>query len=1126
MKILYKNSMMWLIPGSEIASAIQGACKEVRAFYQEHSSGVTPDATYQVDSYFQGAMINFSLWEKSHYRALVNCCTDDPDAKFADVHPQLTSCTPRQEQALANFFKLVFILMWSRRQVILPLSMRAVSHLDSVLEKVIALGGAPALQQIRKNMNHDKLYASKHDRHFDKSAYTRWTKLLLSGQVYCSDDLTREYCVAVYKDSIGRKKPLGQYRVLQFLYFLAGDNVAARGMVEEVVAEVRREIDDVNRIARENRKKPAKKTAADIAFDEGVEYGNGVKPVDLDALFTRCVKSYMLKPVFDMQEGGAKFYARLPEKVRVFCAGVDATFRSFVKSKRLQSEKTQIFLLNLQLAYLSTYLPNFFLARDGDLRDYPASFNDYDCVLYFTREANFVDGVLVYEKEPPMTFLKFLECYARFNDWGNESWYSRVLCADEFCDWVQEHRFTIPNADRFTNNFSSACYPPVRRRSGTVKRPIPRAYFGAFVSMLYSMEYLVMHLNMMADGQMPGVIQGALYQPSLAELQESSEWESMWGRGEARVTVIDQSKLNYCPIFYCDGKIHKFEFLPRFYRTIDYEIGGEVVPRIVPNHVRLTQLMCETGLRQKHLIWLDKDRYDCMLDRSSGSQLSPLFVSSDKSHGEWTAIVARPVMAILDRQRKWYGQCSAQNYSEPLWYGNKESSKFGKFKPLFRMPLEGQNSWASYRYYPVMLSILQCFIHNQLKDLKVPDLVFVRRRNGGGEIPIVYTDEFFAGITVDSMVSDYTPHGLRAGFVSEAVRFLPAWVVGQYMTGQSEPHVWYYSVFEEDDLPNHQKLLANYLLKNTEKLNDAEAPELAAAVIKLNARLAADIKTDPAQAIKTHGLISLIGVKEDQSGIEILRARKDTVFAYNPTHICPFNNRCPKEILELLGAGRPCDMCHYAIRGVCHLPAISAEKDKCKELMAEVLRKLKHYRSLKRTAADRQVIETLSEDHDRYAREAFAYEAVEQQLYQMALNGQANKLFVPRKDDLLTHFKRVELTGGEHLVKRLIDVQNFPDASSADLDTKFAYLRAMLLMKQGDLDSVLNISEHPPGVALASQIGSMVNSQALDVMDVFKISQAAAKPPVPVKPDLLITNRIGHSQVEKHDAEPEKGHVR
>jgi len=112
------------------------------------------------------------------------------------------------------------------------------------------------------------------------------------------------------------------------------------------------------------------------------------------------------------------------------------------------------------------------------------------------------------------------------------------------------------------------------------------------------------------------------------------------------------------------------------------------------------------------------------------------------------------------------------------------------------------------------------------------------------------------------------------------------------------------------------------------------------------------------------------------------------------------------------------------------------------------------------------------------------------------------------------------------LVKRLIDVQNFPDASSADLDTKFAYLRAMLLMKQGDLDSVLNISEHPPGVALASQIGSMVNSQALDVMDVFKISQAAAKPPVPVKPDLLITNRIGHSQVEKHDAEPEKGHVR
>ncbi|MGJ7547662.1 hypothetical protein [Pseudomonas alloputida] len=1126
MKMICKNSLKWLIPTSQIGAAVQDAYRIVREFYREHSTGVIPNSTYQINSFFKRAIIKFSGWGRGNFNALVNCCTDDPDARFADVHQDLNFATPRQEEALSNFFKMVFVLMWSRRQVVLPLSMRSVTNQDEIFEKVIDLGGAPVLKELRSLLHYDEQHATKHDRDLNKRAYTRWTKLLLSGQVYSSADLTREYCVAVYKDSLGRKKPLAQYRVLQFLYFLAGEDLAARQMVEEAVAEVRSDNDAVIKVAREKRKKPKVLSAAEIAFNAGIKYGNGVTTVELDELFAHCVKPYMLKSVFDMQDAGADFYVKLPREVRVFCAGIDASFRSFVKSKRLQNEKNHILLLNLQLAYLSTYLPNFFLARDGDLSGYPTSFNDYDCVLYFTRESNFVDGVLAYEKKPPMTFLGFLEKYAKFNDWGNETWYARVLCADEFCEWIQEHRHTLANADRFSNNFSAACYPPIRRRNGTVKRPVPRAYFGAFVSMLYSMEYLIMHLNMMAEGEMPGVIRGVLYQPSLAELQESSDWESMWGRGEARVTVIDQSKLNYCPIFYCDGKIYTFNFLPRFYRIIDYQIGDEIVPRAVPNHVRLTLLMCETGLRQKHLIWLDKDRYDCMLDRSSRSQLSPLFVSTDKSHGEWTAIVARHVMSILDRQRKWYGQCSAQSYKDALWYGNKENSKFGKLKPLFRMPLPGEDSWACYRFYPVMLSILQYFIRNQLNDLKISELVFAKAGKGEESIPIEFTKEFFADITVDALVSDYTPHGLRAGFVSEAVRFLPAWMVGQYLTGQSEPHVWYYSVFDEDDLPSHQKLLAQYLLKNTEKLNNAEAPELAAAVIKLNARLAADIKADPVRAIKAHGLISLIGVKEDQSGIEILRARKDTAFAYNPTHICPFNNKCPKEILELLGAGRPCGLCPYAIRGVCHLPAISAEKDKCKELMAEVLRKLKHYRSLRHSAADRQVIETLSQDHDTYAREAFAYEAVEQQLYQMALNGQGANLFAPKKDELVSHFKRVELTHGEHVVKRLVDVQNFPDASSAELDTKFAYLRAMLLIKDGDLDSILNVSEHPPGIALASQISSMVNSQALDVMDVFKISQAAAKPPVPVKPDLLISRRIGHSQVEKHDAEPEKGYVR
>ncbi|PHN17222.1 hypothetical protein [Pseudomonas sp. ICMP 561] len=1126
MSYFNKNTVKWLIPTTQIGRAFHEAYTVVIELYRQYSSGTLPNVTYYLNNFFKSSVINYLGWKRADFAALIACCTDDPNAKFADVHPEFRLCNPKQEVAMANFFKMVLTLMWLRKQVVLPLSVRSVTNLDSVLDKVISLGEIDLLKSIREHLRYDELHATAKERDLNKRLYTRWTKLLLSGQVYCAGDLTPEYCMAVYREGTGRKKPLVQYRVFQMLHFIAGEDASARQMVDEAVSTVRRQNAEAQKIDRESRKKPEAPSPSDRALSLAIEYGNGKRLLHLSSLFADVVKPYRLKSMFDKAEGSKKLYSALPKKVAKFCAHLDETFRSYVKSKRLQREKNYILLLNLILAYLSTYLPNFFLARDGHLRDYPASLNDFDCTLYFTREANFVNGVLVFTKVPPMTFLRFLEEFAKFNKWGNDTWYARVLCADEYCEWVEENRFTLAKADRFSNNFSSACYPPVKRRNGTVKRPIPRAYFGAFLSILYSLEYLVMHLNLMADGVMPGLVRGKLYQPSLAELQESSEWQSMWGKGDGPLTIIDQTKLNYCPIFYSDGKIYALKFIPRFYRILEYELDGRLQQRVVPNHVRLTQLMCETGLRQQHIIWLDKDRYDCMLDRSSKSQLAPLFVSSDKSHGEWTAIVGRHIMAVLDRQRKWYARCTAPGYEGKLWYGMKIDSKFGQFRPLFRMPLEKAEGWANYRFYPVMLSILQYFIHCQLKDEQITELVVVRASKWGEETAVEFTEEYFSKITVDDLVSDYTPHGLRAGFVSEAVRFLPAWIVGQYMTGQTEPHVWYYTVFEEDDLPSHQRLLANYLLKNTDSLNAADAPELAAAVIKLNERLAADIKADPVKAIKTHGLISLIGVKEDQTGIEVMRAKKGTGFAFNPTHICPFNNKCPKEVIEELGAGRPCGLCQYAIRGVSHLPAISAEKDKFKEEMAAVLRKLKHYKNLKRSATDRQVIENLNQDHDTYAREAYSCEAIEQQLYQMALGGQHSGFFVARKDELLEHFKRVELTDAEYVVKRLIDVQNFPDATSSELDTKFAYLRAVLLMREGDLESVLSVSEHTPGVALASQIGSMVNSGAMDVMDVFRISQAAAKPLVPERPDLLITKRIGHSHVEEKDAEPEEGHIR
>ncbi|MEW5620625.1 hypothetical protein ABGT18_04725 [Pseudomonas putida] len=1128
---------VWLISDAQIGPAINEAVRDVRELYgQNFLSMGTTDANFQVNAFFQQSYVNLSKIRREQANQLVECCCVGTTLTFSQIDPKFASFLPRRNQAVANFFKIVFLKLWSQRKVILPVSMRNPNHLDWLCE--FAQSESPSYALLRATESKNKIYAGKLRTKNCTRKGSNWRRLLLSTNIYSSDDLSYQICYEIISNSCARGSPLVGFSAVEFLLILCDGRADKIELVERVVAEIRGK-----EKKRRGAEKPVYLSKTALAVRQVVEFSRGEVSGDgavtsPELLIQTVVTPVLLKMIFDMEDAregeksegekppSTQLYAQLPTVVKDFCTSFDGIFRSYIKSKRLQSPKNDIFVLNVTLSYLAAYLPNFLWARDGSLKNYPKDLNDLSCPLYFTREYTFAEGFNSFKLEPPMSILKYLEGYARIYEWTQETHYARVIVVDDFASYVVTNRSIIRGAGQFVNSFTAACYPRIQRSAGTVKRPIPRSYFGAFLSILYSLEYLITHLNGMAQGKIPGVRNGELYSPSLFELREMSAWDSIWGKAGKPFSVLDLSVLNYCPIFYHENKILPIEFIPRFYRISTYEIEGQVVERVVPNHVRVTQLMCETGLRQHHLIWLDKERYDLAFDRSTKMPLAPLFVSSDKAHDKWTAIVGRHVFDILDRHRDWYDLCTSADYQEEIWYGGTEGAKFGKYKPLFRLPSETPSAWANYKFFPIFLTILQYFIVHQMGDDSIPDLVYVKGVKGRASRPVEFTPDFISSIAIESIGSKYTPHGLRAGFITEAIRVLPPDLIGGVMTGQTEELVWYYTVLEGEDMPDHQQLLANLLTKNTSKLEAGLAPELAEAVINLNARLMSAIEADPIKAIETHGLMSLLGVKEGKNGIEVLRGRKHTSLSFMPTHICPFGNKCPKEVVEQYGAGQPCAYCEYAIRGVEHLPAVSAQKDRCKEEMVTIIKKLSHYKNMKLSMVDREVREKLGQEHDRYAREAFAYEAIEQQLYTMAENGQARNYFLKEKAALVEHYVRVELTEAEHLIKRLVDVQNFPDASSPELDTKFAYLRAILLMQEGNLEELLQVGKRSPGVELAAQISSMINSGALDVMDVFRIGQLAVRPASPEKPNSVIHDRIGFSSYEDKSIGEDKGYIR
>lgn len=1125
---LDKTKPVWLIAdtaiGSHFAQSVGAVWEEYRKAYDVTAKGSS--ASKLRIAFSNLGTVFYGRWDKNKVEKLLTACFWKYEVNLAEIDQSFKKVGNEKVHALLNFYRVVFIHLWTKKVLLVPLNLTAPIHADEVVDAVCLNSGLKTLFAVRSvNTNSGIRYAGKIDFESRNRRATFWLRLLMSTTFYSPDDLNSDDCKNLIRNGFGEGDlPLRRYYVTDLLITIAEGCADKIKMVESataILAEEKVKVVKKSRKARsiraeKRREEAGEKIASELhsAADKAIDYVSGRTDSSVDYLVEHVLTARRIKKTFNFEGDSSKvyLYSKLPEKVRLFCNLVNGVFRGLIKSKRLQRDSQAIHTLNLMLSYVSIYLTRFYIERDSCLDDYPETLNDFHCAVFITRESVFLDGSIEFEKQPPMTFLAYLNKIGRINGWVNETLYAKILLIESFFDHVIANRALIPNTDKVKNTFTPACYPKLQKKTGTVKNPLPREYFGTFVDMLYSLEYLIAHLNEMAAGRMPGVVGGKLYQPTDFEMREHFVWRGLWGTPNQPGSKLNLNLLNYTPIFYHERRIYRFEYLPFFFRTTKYEIDGVVAYRANPNDVRVTILMCETGIRQHHIVWLDKDKYDCVLDRSSKSQLAPLFVSSDKSHGEWTAVVARRIFGVLDRQRGWYNSCSLEEYKEDLWYGLKEGSKFGKYKPLFRVPSSSEKShesWKNHRIFPMLLFVLQYFIRQQLRDNDCEDLVSVKYGQGEEELISNYSHVALEEINIKVLQSKHTPHGLRAGFVSEAIRFLPPSIIGQYLTGQTEELVWYYSVFDPEDMPDHQQLLANYLTRNMDKLSKGEAPHLADAILKVNSRLMEDIQKDATKAIEMHGLMSLSGIKDDQTGIDVLRARRYTKLAFNACHICPFGNVCPKEVVEMLGVGRPCALCPYAIRGVDHLPAVSAEKDKCKEVMVGVLKKIAEYKTRDQKSRSQQELENLNFEHDKYAREAYALEAIEQQLYMMVESGQHACFFLRNKDGLVNHLGKFGLTEGQHMIKRLIDVQNFPDATSPELDVKFAYMRAVLLVNEGKVDELLKVEDKTPANLLASQIRSMVNAGQLDVMDMFKIGQVRANLPHAEKPVAVIAKQIG-----------------
>lgn len=1134
------NNPVWLVAGSQIGSELKSACAFVFAAYRRYFV-VGDDETiyYKINRIYKSGDFDFTRWGVKRADTLVCALMRGEDVSWDEI--EVSWVFPRVfNAAFVNYMRLVCLVLWARGVLLAPVSLPIPAKIDKVLDDVCELLNVKSLTMIRGLHVKSKFNDLEYSYNDNGRRASFWLRLLQNTTIYSDHDFSDEDMRELCSNSYGSGElPFRYYDTQGFLETVFHKNPVALECLEKIDAKgvmARVELSEARKIRRREleRLRNAKRCrdgrtssafdSLQLAISECVDYADGVAFRDVRYLIENHFTPVRYRNIF---KDGAAIYEQLPKVAVEFYMMFYGLFKSFMKFKAYEGrEGTQYSVLNVIASYLLIYLPGFFMRRDGWLESYPRTLNDFSCVLFVTRDSIAVDKLFKFEKEPPMTLLAYLKMHAEICPYKPSAHYAKVKFLHLFLSHVSSIRKEIPAAENFSVYFGPGCFPRITKSYGTVKKALPRKYFGAFLSMLYSMEYLVEHLNLMAEGKLPGRVGDKLVNVTAVSLKEEQKWEGIWGRRNCRSRAVDLDALNYCPIFYSDGKIHKFEYIPRFYDIADYFVSlpvdkmasdekeyadqcypkSVIAERAIPNEVRITIFMCETGLRQNHTVWLDVDSYDKAVDRSCDSALTALQVATDKSHGAWTAIVSRNVVRLLDRQRVWYKSCACESYGNPVWYNEKNESKFGKIKPLFRRYNVAASQWRTYSKFPIMLLALKYFIEHQVGDAEDYGLVYLSEDDGlvrdfddyavNPEVPFQWRNLF----------SEYTPHGLRAAFITEALNFLPPSIVGQYMTGQTEELVLYYQIVDGIYMPSHQHVLVDYLSRNLDKYSQGDAPEIAESVFRMSGELAKRIKYDIPEAVKNFGLISLQGTKEGQNGMDVLLAEKFTRLAYNPTHICPFDNKCPVEVLKNFGSARPCAVCPYAIRGVMHLPAISAEKDKYKELMLGVVGKLKEITSLKSSSKRVQEIENLNAEHDYYAREACALEATEQQLYKMYESGDYQSFLAKGKSELVLHFEKIKVAGSERLMKRLVDTLAWPNVATPKLDLDFAYMRARLLMHDGNLEELLSVQGGTPASQLSSVVKSMVDSGALDVMDLVRFANDPVAPKALSKSQLLLTH--------------------
>ncbi|WOX07033.1 hypothetical protein [Microbulbifer pacificus] len=623
--------------------------------------------------------------------------------------------------------------------------------------------------------------------------------------------------------------------------------------------------------------------------------------------------------------------------------------------------------------------------------------------------------------------------------------YGHLLKIDKYFDYLQRESTNRPSLHGFVNPLIRKIdFPLIKRRSGTSKTIICQEHFSPMLSYLYALEQFIWY-----------IVKSLVEESTNFELRSKilNEIENI---SPAYDTLIETERFGFIPFIYHRGSLYPIKWIHKSSLSLSYRKVKNYEPSKVPNiiHLHQTLISFETGIRHIHIRWLDKDKYDERINRKLPlPPICELVVNTDKvKHDPWTAHVSRRVIILLDKLKYLRSRYNETWVGNSYWYDGHVRSPFGKIKPLF--PIGGDrpdggkpsDDGVYIRKFREFLIAFQEFANDSnLFDSAIGLASCCEYRTSDGQLARKFD-------------SDITPHSARATVVSQHIKILPPWVIGRYITGhENEATVIYYSVIDPQviDSASAQQNLA---LKGLHPLLSKPGDGLKIKADDIHSKLRQAINENISEAFSDFGAIS-VGHEHSEgrieSGISIAKEVSRNQLAHNSTHICPYNNICPKEVILEVGE-RNCGQCWASIKTVDHLPRIAAH---IRALHFKVNGLTERIFSLKAQGVSENILANFDKDRHGLANEVAAWIASFTILEQFRKDSRTRDKYLIKKPDIIEKNLEVMKAGSDELSSILIrvrDAQLYPEFFTEQLNSNLVKLRNKILAKNGDIDRLIN----------------------------------------------------------------------